>query len=143
MLFDPENLCGQLSKLAAPILAAWHISAEELERLRNDLAIQQEKTMGFREKNMPLHLRFYANGIVYQVCDFLVRIWDGYAVDGGKNLTRVLENPECPQAIKESLRTLLTGTDLDEMADTAVNLCRLILEETGGPVNSYHGGIPR
>ena len=99
--------------------------------------------MGFREKQMPLHLRYHAVGVVHLACELLVTFWDGYAVDGGKNLTRVLGHPHCPPPIHDLLRALLTSPDTGEMVEAALALCQECLALTGGPVNQYHGGIPR
>ena len=84
VLYDPEHLCTALATLAAATLAHWHASREQLAWLRLCLVIQRDKTMGCREKQMPLHLRYKAIGIVHQACELLVTFWDGYGVDGGK-----------------------------------------------------------
>jgi len=111
--------------------------------LRVGLVIQHDKALGFREKHMPLPLRYHAIGMVHLAYELLVTWWDGYAVDGGKNLTRVLRHPQCPPVMQTLLRTLLTSPDTQEMAEMALALCQECLALTGGPVNSYHGGIPR
>ena len=143
VLYDPEHLCPALAQTAATFLARWQASPEQLAWLRLCLMIQHDKTMGFREKQMPLHLRYHAIGIVHLACELLVTFWDGYAVDGGKNLSRVLGHPQCPAVIKELLRALLTSPDSGEMVVSALALCQECLALTGGPVNQYHGGIPR
>ena len=143
VLYDPEELCASLTATAATTLVNWHSSAEQLEALRVGLAIQHDKTLGFMERKMPLHLRYHAIGVVHLACELLVTRWDGYAVDGGKNLTRVLAHPDCPADIKTLLQKLLASPQTSEMADAALDLCRRCLALTGGAVESYHGGIPR
>ncbi len=143
VLYDPEHLCDDLATAAATTLASWQASPEQLAWLRLCLAIQHDKTMGFREKQMLLHLRYHAVGVVHLACELLVTFWDGYAVDCGKNLTRVLGHLHCPPAIQELLRTLLTSPDTGEMAEAALALCEECVALTGGLVNQYHGGIPR
>jgi hypothetical protein len=61
----------------------------------------------------------------------------------GKNLTRVLKAPECPDDVKSLIRKLLSSPETDEMVDAAVQLCQRTFELTGGPVNENNGGIPR
>ena len=143
VLYDPENLCASLSAAASATLAGWKSSGEQVEALRVGLAIQHDKTLGYKERAMPLHLRYHAIGVVHLACELLVTLWDGYAVDGGKNLTRVLSHPNCPPDVKTLLENILSRTHTSEMADAAIALCRRSLELTGGAVNSYHGGIPR
>jgi hypothetical protein len=144
VLFDPESLCPDLRRTAENVLASWPpASAETLAEMRNGVAIQHDKIAGFREKNMPLHLRLLAEGFAILACLLLVTAWDGYGVDAGKNLTRVLGHPECPPDIRATLTTLLSSGDTEEMADAALSLCDRCLELTGGPIDSYQGGIPR
>jgi hypothetical protein len=144
VLFDPEGLCPILGETARSVLASWPpLSTEERSSLRCGLAIQHDKTLGYRQKRLPMHARYHAIGLIHLVLDLLVRQWDGYAVDGGKNLTRVLKAPECPNDVKSLVRKLLSSPETDEMVDAAVQLCQRTFELTGGPVNENNGGIPR
>ncbi len=144
VVYDPENLFPALSELGATVLASsWDAGPERIESLRNIVAISHDKTLGYREKNQPLHLRYLAIGCVHATCELLVTLWDGYAVDGGKNLTRVLNHPDCPASIKNSLTKLLSSPDTNGMADAANTLCQQCLEYSGGPLTSFRGGIPR
>lgn len=143
VLHDPDRLCAPLAELVAATLAGWRATGQQLEQLRVGVAIQHDKTAGYRERGMPLHLRYHAVGVVHLACELLVTAWDGYAVDGGKNLTRVLGDPGCPPAVQHLLQTLLTSPETGEMAAAALALCEECLALTGGPVDRYHGGIPR
>jgi len=144
VLFDPEGLCAQLSDTARSVLASWPpLSDEERSSLRCGLAIQHDKTLGYHEKDLPMHARYHAIGLIHLVLDLLVREWDGYAVDGGKNLTRVLDAPECPGDVKLLIQRLLSSPETDDMVNAAVQLCQRTFELTGGPVAENNGGIPR
>lgn len=52
-------------------------------------------------------------------------------------------HPDCPSDVQALLIKLLTSPDTGEMADAAIGLCESCLELTGGPINSYRGGILR
>ena len=144
VLYDPEGLCPALCELGLRVLNSnWEVSPERIEWLRLVVAVSHDKTLGCREKNQLLHLRYLAIGCVHATCELLATLWDGYAVDGGKNLTRVLNHPACPTGIKDSLTKLLSSPDTNEIADAASILCQQCLEYTGGPLDSFRGGIPR
>lgn len=81
VLFDPEQLCPTLSSIAAEVLTTWKASTEEIDELRNGVAIQHDKILGYREKEMHLHVRLYAVGFAILACRLLATVWDGYAVD--------------------------------------------------------------
>ena len=143
-LFDPKTLLPELRDTARSVLKAWPpASAETLAEMRNGVAIQRDKIRGFREKGMPLHLRLYAEGFALLACGLLATARDGYSVDAGKSLTRLLDDPECPADVKASLTVLLSSPNTEEMAHEALKLADRCLDLTGGPVDSYHGGIPR
>ncbi len=99
--------------------------------------------MGYLEKHLTMHARYHAIGLIHLVLDLLVRQWDGYAVDGGKSLTRVLASTECPEDVRTLIQRLLSPCETYEMVDIAAKLCERIFEMTGGPVNFHNGGIPR
>ncbi len=144
VLFDPEQLYEDLAEIARSVLASWPpVPEDERASLRCGLTIQHDKTLGYREKRLPMHARYHAIGLIHLVLDLLVRQWDGYAVDGGKNLTRVLTSTECPEDVRTLIQRLLSPCETNEMVDLAAKLCERTFEMTGGPVNLHNGGIPR
>jgi hypothetical protein len=143
VVYDPDNLCPELAAAAARALTAWPPAVADLDQLRVSVAIQRDKIAGYLERDAPLHLRFYAIGFAQLACILLVTHWDGFAVDGGKNLTRVLAHSRCPASIRESVTALLTSHDLSALAEAALTLADQCLALTGGPVDEYHGGLPR
>jgi hypothetical protein len=111
--------------------------------MRNGVAIQRDKIAGFREKAMPLHLRMYTEGFSILACGLLATKFFGHSVDAGKNLSRLMGDAGCPSDIKDTLRSLLSSTNDEEMTDAALRLADRCLELTGGPVDLHNGGIPR
>ncbi len=143
-LHDPEALLPELGATAERVMVEWPPASEEtIAEMRNGVAIQRDKIAGFRQKGMALHLRMYAQGFSLLACGLLATARYGHSVDAGKNLTRLLGDPDLPTEVKELFAALLGSTDEGEMADASLALANWCLELTGGPVDSYNGGIPR
>jgi len=143
-LFDPESLLPRLRETAEGVLSTWPPASEAtLAEMRNGVAIQRDKIAGFREKQLPLHLRMYTQGFALLACGLLATARYGHSVDAGKNLTRLLKDADCPPDIKALFTELLGGLDERAMTEAALTLADRCLDLTGGPVESYHGGIAR
>jgi hypothetical protein len=142
VLFESENLLKNLRELARQTLSTWPKPDPLVERKRYELVINRDKFLGYQQREMFNHCRFLTSGTVFLVCETLVRYLDGYSVDGGKNLDRILSSEKVPDKVKELILSLLSrGNDAD-LHLIADELTSLVHELTGGTVTSLNGGIP-